>query len=273
MKYQAICTDIDGTLLNAERLLSQRTLSAIHRLPQGLPVILASSRMPAAMTHLQKDLRIDRQPLICYNGGYVIAWDEQGEAEVLHNAPIPVDICRTAVGLGEELGFHVSLYRGEEWFVPELDYWAKREQNNTQVDPTVADLKEVLGKWTEEDYGAHKIMCMGEKAGIDEAVRQLSSQLGNDLHLYRSKDTYLEIAHKSISKATALEIVLAHLGGIALEEVVAFGDNYNDIELLEACGLGIAVENARGEVKAIANEVTLPGKLDGVAAAIEKYFL
>ena len=75
--------------------------------------------------------------------------------------------------------------------------------------------------------------------------------------MYHSKSTYLEIAPKEISKASALQLLLDQLYGIDLSEVIAFGDNYNDIELFQAVGLGIAVGNARDEVKAVAKEIIL----------------
>ena len=89
------------------------------------------------------------------------------------------------------------------------------------------------------------------------------------MHLYRSSDTYLEIAPRAISKATGLKKILDHYD-FGMESVVAFGDNYNDIDLLQSVGWGVAVDNARMEVKAVANEITLPNKEDGVAAMLEK---
>jgi Cof subfamily protein (haloacid dehalogenase superfamily) len=114
-------------------------------------------------------------------------------------------------------------------------------------------------------------MCMGPAAEIDYFYHQVLDKMGDHLHLYRSKDTYIEIAHKSISKASALGLLLEKKYDIRMEEVMAFGDNYNDIELLQQVGLGVAVGNAREEVKAVSNEVTATNKEDGVALMIEKY--
>lgn len=273
MKYQAICTDIDGTLLNAERELSPRTIASIRAMGGNVPVILASSRMPAAMRHLQQDLDISGLPLICYNGGYVIAPALQGgNMEVIHTAEIPLAACETALNVTSGNDVHVSLYHADDWFVPAMDFWAKREQNNTKVDPQVSDGPKVMDAWRERGIGAHKVMLMGPEDEIDAAVNALQSEFGEVLHLYRSKATYLEIAHRSINKASALKMLLDRHYSFQLEGVVAFGDNYNDIDLLNAVGHGVAVGNARDEVKAIANEVTAPGKEDGVAMVLERLF-
>ncbi|HZI26493.1 MAG TPA: HAD hydrolase family protein, partial [Chryseolinea sp.] len=85
--------------------------------------------------------------------------------------------------------------------------------------------------------------------------------------------TYLEIAPKIISKASALELLLTELYKIPMSDVLAFGDNYNDMDLLRSVGLGIAVGNARQEVKEVAKEITLDSKQDGVAHAICNHLL
>ena len=91
--------------------------------------------------------------------------------------------------------------------------------------------------------------------------------------LYRSKPTYIEISHKSISKKTGIEVLLKNCyPALSMKNVVAFGDNYNDIEMLEAVGLGIAVANANKEVLAIADIITDSNKDDGVVKAIQEFF-
>jgi Cof subfamily protein (haloacid dehalogenase superfamily) len=272
MQFKVVCTDIDGTLLDQDRQLSPMTIATLRALPKEMPIILASSRMPRAMRHLQAELEILHHPLICYNGGYVIHFEPgNDQPQVLHSAEIPAAICRAIVEQAQGTEVHVSLYRQDEWFVPAQDYWANREQHNTKVQPETADLLEVVAKWEQNAFGAHKVMCMGpadQVQAIEDALRAMEN---SDLNLYRSKPTYLEIAHGSIDKAKALRLLLERLYPHTMQDVIAFGDNYNDIEMLEAAGMGVAVGNAKQEVIAIANYVTDPGKEDGVAKAIEKW--
>ena len=162
----------------------------------------------------------------------------------------------------------VALYRADEWYAPRDDQWSQREVHNTRTPVEIVPYGPLLERWIAEDYGAHKIMCMGEPADIDAVNQFLGERYGAELHLYRSRPTYLEIAAKSISKATALRLVADHLGLFAPEEVVAFGDNYNDIELLELAGRGVAVANAKAEVIEVADGVTGAGKADGVAEEV-----
>ena len=271
MKFKAICTDIDGTLLNAERELSFKTLEVLRRAKGRVPLILASSRMPAAMRHLQAELDILHAPLICYNGGYVIHFPPGADGhQVMHSTFIALDICKAIVALAQGTQVHVSLYHADEWYVPAQDQWADREANNTKVKPTVADFNEVFADWEKRGIGAHKVMCMGPAEEVEAIERQLAAQFGTALNLYRSKPTYLEIAESSISKRTALELLLKDLYDFDFADMVAFGDNYNDIEMLQAAGLGVAVGNAKDEVKAISNWVAPAGKEDGVAHTVER---
>ncbi|WP_276497619.1 Cof-type HAD-IIB family hydrolase [Pontibacter litorisediminis] len=273
MKFRAICTDIDGTLLNSERQLSQRTIDTFRSLDKDVPMILASSRMPSAMRHLQEELGILHHPLICFNGGYVLYF-EDGKTEPLQLDSVQIQpaLCQIIHDFTANTAIHVSLYEQDNWYAPTLDYWAQREQRITKVSPQVAELAPILQRWQQAETGAHKVMCMGPADEIDALQQELHSNYADQVHAYHSKDTYLEIAPRAISKATALELLLKARFGIGMQEVMAFGDNYNDIHMLQEVGLGIAVANAREEVKAVANEVTLKSTEDGVAVAIEKHW-
>jgi Cof subfamily protein (haloacid dehalogenase superfamily) len=272
MIIKAICTDIDGTLLNKERELSTRTIQTINRLPADFPVILASSRMPAAMRHLQKSLNRLDNPLICYNGGFVIDY-QSDELIALDNVSIPLNLCARIHELTQNSSIHLSIYGQDEWYAPQMDSWTEREIRSTKVHPNISSFSSVMEIWAKAATGAHKVMCMGQAEEIEQLYQQLQEQFSEDLHLYRSKDTYIEIAPRKISKASALQTLLETRYNIQMKEVMAFGDNYNDMEMLKEVGLGIAVANAREEVKAVADEITHASIDDGVAYMIDKYCL
>jgi Cof subfamily protein (haloacid dehalogenase superfamily) len=267
MPYNLIFTDIDGTLLNSDRKLSKLTKEVFQQLQKSVPIVLISSRMPQAMRHLQYDLHIAHQPLICYNGGLVLI-----DNKAVSSTEIPLTIIKDLHDLNQDINCHLSLYNNEEWYVPAMDQWAIREENNTRVRPEVLPTSEVILKWAQEGKGAHKIMCMGEEEHINLITDFLSNKFQQELHLYRSKPTYLEIANRKVSKLTAIEILLNNHFQSDLKECVAFGDNFNDYEMLRAVGMGIAVGNAKPEILEIANEITHHGQEDGVAKSLKKLF-
>lgn len=274
MKIAAVCTDIDGTLLDSRRELSTRTIQAVKRINDaGIPLILASSRMPGAMRHLQEQLGILNQPMICFNGGYVIA--DQGELSstvILTSVTIPLSICSAIGEMVTGTGINVSLYSEDQWFAPLEDQWTQREQTITKVNAIIQPYTSVISQWKTAGLSAHKVMCMGEEGLIANLYSKLSQMFFEDLHVYRSRPTYLEIAPKTVSKAIALKSLMKERFNADLSHVMAFGDNYNDIDMIRSAGLGIAVGNAIQEVKDVAKEITLASKEDGVAIAIEKHF-
>ena len=264
--FKIIFSDIDGTLLNAERDLSEYTVETIKKLKKSdIPFILISSRMPAAMRHLQKKMEIEHLPIISYNGGLILV-----NGETVSSTEIPIEILNELSVFNEDHDVHLSLFHNDEWYVPRDDFWTRREINNTRVNPEIENNRNVIKRWKSEKKGAHKIMAMGEEENIDRIRDFLLENYSEELHLYRSKPSYLEIAPRAISKLTAVEHLLENHFRMQLSQSLAFGDNYNDIEMLKGVGMGIAVGNAKPEVLAIAHRVTSPGKEDGVAKSISE---
>lgn len=269
MSLKIAFTDIDGTLLNKERVPSEALKVSVANLSKkNIPFVLISSRMPSAMHHIQKDLHIENTPLICYNGGLVLV-----DGKAIHSTEIPVTTIREIARLNTDKKIHVSLYNNDDWYVESMDYWALREENNTKVSPFLKSIEDVILDWNEKGKGAHKIMCMGAKEDLDTLIDCLEKTHADELHLYRSKDTYVEIANKKISKLTGIQTLLAHhYPDFSLKNCIAFGDNYNDIEMLYAVEVGVAVANAKTEVLEIADATTDTNHNDGVAKALDKYF-
>ncbi len=265
MNIRIVFSDIDGTLINSERTLSKRTIDIFKSIKDHIPIVLISARMPKAMRHLQKVGGIEDQPIIAYNGGLVIV-----NNKVVHSTEIPNDISSIITQFDPNI--HFSLYHNDDWYIPKKDYWALREINNTKVNATVLSNPEVLSLWNKSNIGAHKIMCMGNIDDIDRLAAFLKKDYQDKLHIYRSKSTYIEISPKEISKKTAVIYLLDNLySSIPLSEVAAFGDNYNDMEMLSNVGFGVAVANAKKEVKQVAKYHTESGTEDGVALFLERH--
>lgn len=112
---------------------------------------------------------------------------------------------------------------------------------------------------------------MGTKEGSDKLIPILNEKLGSLINIYRSNDTLIELAPKTVSKLTAIKQLLQP--NETLADVLAFGDNYNDLEMLNYCGIGVAVGNAREEVKQIADFVTASNTENGVAHFIKQHLV
>lgn len=264
MKYKILCSDLDGTLLSSKSDVSDFAISEIARVRDKTRIILVSARMPRAMVYLQRRLGILDQPIICYNGALIL----HGNIEIFSYA-IQMQHLWDIHNLAQLHFTKLGLYYKDEWFVEENTERVRKEIRYTQSTPIFRATSDTLKDWKDRNIGAHKIMLMGTKISSDILYPLLEEQFGEHLHLYRSNDTLIEIAPKSVSKLTAIKSLLA--ADESLSDVIAFGDNYNDIEMLEQCGYGVAVGNARKEVKVIADSTTLPNHEDGVAHFIKKH--
>ena len=271
-QFSLICTDIDGTLLNADKQLSEETKAAFRAVGDSVRVVLASSRMPAAMRHLQAELGRLHEPLICYNGGYIVSYLDNGSIHEIASTTIAHSVVK-GICDNASTELHISLYHKDEWYAPQQDYWAEREARITKVEPVIRANDTTLAQWADEGKSAHKVMCMGPENEIDEFEKFLHDRFVKEIHIYRSRPTYLELAPVSVSKGSGLELLIrTKYSSIGMKEVISFGDNYNDIDLLMRSGHGVAVSNSRKEVLNVANEVTGDSREDGVAMIIRKYF-
>jgi len=258
-------TDIDGTLLNPERTLSERTVRAIRGVRSaGHHFVLCSSRMPESMRILERMYDGVDEPLIAYNGGLVLSRTGQ----VVHDVPISPDDARVVARYCAEVELHASFFAGEDWHVWGDDKWTAREINNTGVRPRSLSSQDYVGSGRVDVHPPHKIMCMGEPELIDGLEALLAPV--PSVVTYRSKDTYLEIANADCSKGMGVAAAASELG-VDIQDCYFFGDNYNDIPAFAVVGTSVAVANGKSEVLEAATVTTARHHDDGVAQYLESW--
>jgi len=266
MTYKFLCLDLDGTLLSTKSDVSDFTISEIRRIKPTTKIILVSARMPKAMRYIQRDLGIEKEPIICYNGALVLDNEKEVYSTFIETATI-----LSLFELAQTYGIKLGLYYKDEWYVEEISERVSKEIHHTKATPKYRNTNETIIDWRERNVGAHKIMLMGTQETIDSITPYLESKFTFEMNIYRSNDTLIEVTPKAISKLSAIETLLN--GNDTLNEVIAFGDNYNDVEMLKHAACGVAVENAREEVKSIANHVTLKNTEEGVAHFLKQHFI
>ncbi|MFX3618188.1 MAG: Cof-type HAD-IIB family hydrolase [Sporolactobacillus sp.] len=268
MTIRLIFSDIDGTLLQSNHQISPKTKQAIQNCrDQGIPFILVSARMPSGILPLQEQLGI-RAPLVCYGGALLLGAAEKEEPRpALSGFPFPAAIVPRLIHFISERfpSICVSLYSFDRWIVsnPE-DQWIQQEQRiaGTAFERYPFDLIESRSLPL-----IHKILCMG----TPESINRLQSSLEESAitaNFHQSKATYLEITEKNATKSAALRKLCSYYN-VDPSETLAFGDNFNDLDMLEAAGIGIAMANAPEPVQAAADRVTTSNDEDGIAKALE----
>lgn len=273
-KFRIVFSDVDGTLLNKNRELSSATIFQIRKLKQhNIPFVMVSARMPAGMIHLYREVPMDN-PAICYNGALILKSIEEGinGNNKLFSTTIDYSVAKSVYSICHKFDLHFSLYSNNQWFASKNDEWRLREENNTKVKATIySNMEYKISELENEQQHIHKLMVMGESMLIDALHNHLVSQFTGKINIYRSKDTYIEITPASINKAAGCLILLNHLK-LKPEQAIAFGDNFNDTELLQTVSLGIAMENSPAEVKEKAKMVAPANTDDGVARTLETIF-
>ena len=266
--YKLLFTDIDGTLVKSGTPLTPLTIAAIQKIKHQIPVVLVSARMPSAITYLQEELKITDQPIICYNGALVIV-----NQKTIQSTEIDNNTINALVEYGNSTkDVLTGLYYNDDWYVDTMTERVHKEIRNTNVEPTLANIDEIASNWQSKKHGAHKIMFMGTKESMDLAQEFLENEFNGILNSYRSNNTLIEISSKKVSKLSGINALLEQHFKAGINDIIAFGDNYNDIEMLEAVGHGVAVANGRPEAMKAADEVAPANIDDGVAKTILKYF-
>lgn len=263
-KIKAVFSDIDGTLINSSHMITEKTKLAVQKATSlGVPFVLVSARMPSGILPLQRELQIE-SPIICYSGSLVI--DCRSNTTIFSKG-LPQE---NVIGIHETVkskfsNIHMSIYSHDQWVVENpQDEWVVQEQDITGAQPVQVNFKSFINTCPE----VHKILCMGPAKEIDKLEKVLKKD-NAALNIYKSKDTYLEIMPGDASKSKAIQQILNQYH-FKKEEVMAIGDNFNDIDMLKFAGLGIAMGNAPDEVKKHANQVTCSNDEEGLSLSLEK---
>ncbi|MCQ2008771.1 MAG: Cof-type HAD-IIB family hydrolase [Sporolactobacillus sp.] len=267
MPIQLIFSDIDGTLINSEHVITKKTVQAIKQCAsQDIPFILISARMPSGIIPLQRQLG-SLDPIICYSGALIVDQNDTSSEPLLSVTMNPQSVqfvYQQICNRFPKISF--SAYSFNRWLVPEkTDAWIAQEEAIARTPSSTYAFQDQV---PESLPPIHKLLCMGDPEDIDQ-LQTVLSEATIDAVFYKSKPTYLEIMAKDVSKANAMREIMIRYH-IAQEHTLAFGDNFNDVPMLRFAGIGVAMGNAPEQVKGSADFVTLSNDQDGIKAALER---
>ncbi len=260
--YKMIFSDIDGTILDSNHKVSNKTKEVVKKLEgKKVPFVLVSARMPKGIRTVIKELEIN-SPIVAYSGALV--QDKEGVAISQHSIKRREAVEIAGYIRKEFPDVSISMYSNDYWLTDDVkNPWIVEEEKITAVkSEAVGSFREVKSK------KIHKLLCMGNKSEIEALESSLVGRFAG-IKVYKSKDTYLEIMNFKASKSKAMKI-LGDIYHISMKDTIAFGDNYNDIDMLQSAGLGVAMGNAPEDVKKAADIIALSNDEDGVFHVIDK---
>ena len=265
MRYKLIAMDLDGTLNNDRKVITERTKAALMAAQKkGIRLALASAR-PSPGLFKERDilnLQDHNGILMSYNGGRIV---DAATGTVLFETSMDLEETKQVLRKLEALPVTPILDDGVQFYVTDkngfkVDYECR---NNNMVCSEVSNLAEFL------QFAPIKILMSVEPDALPAVQKEIADFLPDSLTVVQTAAFYLEVIPKSINKGQGIRDICKVLG-ISPDEVISFGDAANDIPMLQTAGMGVAMGNASGEVKAAADMVTLSNNEDGIAAALEK---
>ncbi len=263
-----VACDLDGTLVNERLEISQRTIDLLNRIQRekGIKVLLATGRMFPSTMPFARTIGL-KDPVISYQGAMIRdiaeSLDDILKHPILFHQTIEMDIARAIIDYVREHDFHTNLYVNDQLFTSHLNPNSEYYRTISGVIPQGADnLHHVL------TAPPSKLMIIDDRA--DEIVAALKGRFSATVSVCKSRKNFCEIVNASVSKWSAIQQMMARWE-IQPEEVLAIGDQENDLSMLTGAGVGVAMGNAPEHVKAAANYVTGSIDQDGAAQAIEKF--
>ena len=268
MNHKILVLDIDGTLTNSDKVISPETKKGLMMMQeQGHIIILASGRPSPGMMKYAKELELEKYGgyLLSFNGARII---NCRTGDIIYQQTIPRFILPRIYHFAEENGCGLITYCG--------DYVV----SGTGIDEYIELEARINGMPVREvddflhfiDFDVNKCLMTAFPEKAEKLTAILQEKFKGILSIYRSEPFFIEIMPKNIDKAFSLNRMLETIG-LKKEDVICCGDGYNDVTMVKYAGIGVAMANAREEVKAVADYITKSNDEDGLVEVIDKFIL
>ena len=244
MKIKAIFMDMDGTLLRSDHTISDKLKEKLIELDKnGVKIFISTGRMYAAALPYLKQLGITT-PVITYNGGKIV---DPSTSETLYENPVTAETVKRVIEVSRETGIHLNLYSEGK---------AYAEKTGLKYVPVNFD--EFIGKTST------KALFLGENEKLVKLKEELEKELPQSIFVF-SQPTYLEVLNKGVSKGKAVK-ELINKYGFSEDEVMTFGDQWNDFDMLKLVKYGYLMGNASEDLKKEFTEdrITLSNDDEGI---------
>lgn len=270
MDCRLIALDLDGTLNNSKGRITPRTKQAlIQAQEKGAKIVLASGRPLPGLYQNARELEFDRFDgyLLCFNGARICTWKER---QIIYDQTMSPGMAQLVYDYNRRNDYNMVImsYEGEDVLAEDANAYRVQEEAalnhmNVRVVPSVRDTLH---------HPVNKLLFAAAPDYLADIEMEFKRPFVGQLSIYRSAPFYLEVMATGIDKARSMERLAKHMR-IDRNQIIAFGDGYNDLTMIEYAGVGIAMGNAVDELKKKADGITASNDEDGIALALEEYFL
>ena len=266
MQYKLLVSDMDGTLLDSKDKISKSTSDVISRaMEKGLYFTFATGRsLIGIKTALKGSGLWPNAPIATFNGAKIINPDDE---TTLYERLLEKETAVEILAFCKKLGAAAVVWSEGKLYISEENERTKHYSGKTGLEAIlIQDEDELISR------NISKIICQDEPEKIEYYITQLQGKLKGNVTFCTSSADFLEFFHSDASKGGATAYMAKRLG-ISPHEIIAVGDQRNDISMLKFAGLGVAMGNALDELKAEADYIAPSNDEDGLAFVIEKFIL
>ncbi|WP_026527895.1 Cof-type HAD-IIB family hydrolase [Butyrivibrio sp. VCD2006] len=256
--YKIIFCDVDGTLVNSEHRVTDLTRKAI--LDLKIPFVIVSARSPSGIYPILEKNGFD-SAIIAFSGALI----QDEDRNIIYQNGLEIPLAKRIIDFieSEKMSVAWNIFAGDKWIVKSRDdARVRREESIVEVKASEGSIE-----FLKEGEVVHKILCMCNPDEIDDIELTIRKHFP-EVNAVKSSDILLEIMNKDVNKADSVKRYCDTLN-IDTDEVVAFGDNYNDVEMLDLAGLGVLMGNAPDELKKRFEHITEDNDHDGIAKVLK----
>ncbi|KAE9529866.1 sugar-phosphatase [Testudinibacter aquarius] len=266
--YKLIALDMDGTLLNNEKKISERNKTAILAArQQGVYVILASGRPYIGMQQYMQQLGMTGNDdyVLCFNGAIV---ERAHDGYVINSKMLQGKDAKFVAQHADRVGLNVHAFSPTRGLItPKANHYTQHEADSNGIDFSLLDFSLL-----DDHEPIIKTMIIDPPELLDPFAAAVPTALCQRYTVVRSAPFFLEFIHPQANKGAGVAALAQHLN-INPEQIICCGDAGNDLHMLQYAGLGVAMGNATEDIKAIADYIAADNNSSGVAEVIEKFVL